>query len=105
MNAGCHLAGGGATPFTFSGTVYADMAGTTPKPGATVKVIFGTTTVSAVADDAGNFYSTQNVTLPARTLGTACPTVAPMNGQIVTGGGNCNTCHRTGGSTAPIYVQ
>lgn len=105
INAGCHLAGGGGPTFTFAGTVYTDSGATTPKPGATIKVEFGTTTVSAVSDDAGNFYSMQAITLPAKTLGTACPTVAPMVGMIVQGGGNCNNCHQIGGTTLPIYVQ
>lgn len=104
MNLGCHLAGGLGPMFTFAGTVYADMAGTAPKPGATVKVEFGTTVISAVADTDGNFYSTQDITLPAKTLATACPTVAPMVGMIVTGGGNCNNCHRPGGEAVPVYV-
>jgi hypothetical protein len=103
--AGCHITGGAGPPFTFSGTVSTASDGTTPKPGATVKVIFGTTTIAAVADEDGNFYSTQTITLPAKTLATSCPTVAPMVGMIVTGGGNCNNCHTNGGTTLPIFVQ
>lgn len=105
LMAGCHLTGGSGPTFTFAGTVSTDATGGTPKPGATVKVIFGTTTVSAVSDADGNFYATQNITLPAKTLATACPTVAPMVGMIVTGGGACNNCHTNGGTTTPIYVQ
>jgi hypothetical protein len=105
INAGCHLAGGGGPTFTFAGTVYSDTGGTTAKPGVTIKVEFGATTVSAISDTAGNFYSMQAITLPAKTLATACPTVAPMVGQIVQGGGNCNNCHRIGGTTLPVYVQ
>lgn len=104
MASGCHLAGGGGPTFTFSGTVSTAADGNTPKPGATVKVEFGTTTIAAVADEDGNFYSTQTITLPAKTLATSCPTVAPMVGMIVTGGGNCNNCHINGGTTTPIYV-
>ncbi len=105
MAAGCHLAGGGGPTFTFSGTVSTAADGTTPKPGATVKVVFGTTTIAAVADEDGNFYSTQTITLPAKTLATSCPTLAPMVGMIVTGGGNCNNCHTNGGTTTPVFVQ
>jgi hypothetical protein len=102
---GCHAAGGGGPMFTLSGTVFTDSAGTTAKPGATIKVEFGGTTVTAVSDMDGNFYGTQTITFPAKTLGTACPTVAPMVGMVTAGGGNCNNCHRTGGAASPMYVQ
>lgn len=107
MQAGCHLTGGAGPTFSFAGTVYTTPQATAPKPGATVKVEFNGTTVTAVSDEAGNFYSTQTITLPAKTLATACPTVAPMVGMIVTGGGNCNNCHSTqqGAQTLPVYVQ
>jgi hypothetical protein len=108
MAAGCHLTGNtgaGAPPFTFAGTVSTASDGNTPKPGATVKVIFASTTIASVADEDGNFYSTQTITLPAKTLATACPTIAPMASMIVAGGGNCNNCHTTGGTTTPIYVE
>lgn len=105
MQAGCHLTGGAGPTFTFAGTVSTASDGTTPKPGATIKVESGGTTVAAVADEDGNFYSTQTITLPAKTLATSCPTVAPMVGMIVTGGGNCNNCHVNGGTTLPVYVQ
>jgi hypothetical protein len=108
MVGGCHLAGntGAAAPeFTFAGTVSTAVDGATPKPGATVKVTFGSTTIASVTDEDGNFYSTQTITLPAKTIATSCPTLAPMVGLIVTGGGNCNNCHVTGGTTTPMYVQ
>jgi hypothetical protein len=110
MAAGCHLngnTGAGAPAFTFAGTVSTAADGATPKPGATIKVVFGTTTVPAVADEDGNFYSEQAITLPAKTLATSCPTLAPMVGLIVTGQGNCNSCHTTGAgaTTTPMYVQ
>jgi hypothetical protein len=105
--AGCHLAGGAGPTFSFSGTVYTAADGATPKPGATIKVINGTTTIATVADEDGNFYSTQTITLPAKTLATSCPTLAPMVGMIVTGGGNCNNCHSklSGATTTPVFVQ
>lgn len=107
--AGCHLVaspGAGAPGFSFAGTVFTAADGATPKPGATIKVIAGGTTVSTVSDEDGNFYSTQTVTLPGKTLATSCPTLAPMVGQILaSGGGNCNNCHVTGGTTTPIFVQ
>jgi hypothetical protein len=107
QSAGCHGTVNPAGPtWSFSGTVYTDATATTPKPGATIKVTFGATTVTAVSDDAGNFYSSQTIMFPARTLGTACPTVAQMVAGLTTGGGNCNSCHAlTGGTTSPIYVE
>jgi hypothetical protein len=108
--AGCHLIaspGAGAPGFSFAGTVFTAIDAVTPKPGATIKVIAGGTTLTTVSDEDGNFYSTQTATLPGTTLATACPTLSPMVGQIqVSGGGNCNNCHTlTGGTTTPIYVQ
>jgi hypothetical protein len=107
QNAGCHGTVDPAGPtWSFSGTVYTDATAAAPKPGATIKVTFGSTTVTAVSDDAGNFYSSQTIMFPARTLGTACPTVANMVSGLSTGGGNCNSCHAlTGGTTSPIFVQ
>lgn len=108
MAGGCHLTGNtgtGAPAFSISGTVSTASDGATPKPGATVKTTFGSNTIVSVADADGNFYSTQTVTYPAKTLATACPTLTPMVGQLQTGNGNCNNCHKTGGTTTPIAVQ
>jgi hypothetical protein len=107
QNGGCHAAGGGGSTFSFSGTVYTDANATTPRQGATIKVAFGSTTLTVVSDAEGNFYGTQAIAFPAKTLGTSCPTVAPMVGYVVAGGGNCNSCHTksSGAPTVPIFVQ
>jgi hypothetical protein len=104
---GCHGPSPVGPPWTFSGTVYTDNTGTTPKPGATIKLTFGTTTLTAVSDDAGNFYGSQAITFPAKTLATSCPTVSPMVGMLSMGHGNCNNCHNnmTGATTKPIFVM
>jgi hypothetical protein len=106
LNAGCHNAAG-SQPFTFAGSVYTDSAAGTPKRGATIKIEFSGTTVTAVSDMDGNVYATQAITFPAKTLGTSCPTVSLMVGNIVAGGGNCNNCHNktAGATTVPIYVM
>lgn len=109
MDAGCHLEGNlgaDAPAYTFAGTVYTDATGTTPKAGATVWVDFNGTRVSAVSDAEGNFYSMTPIELPAQTSATACPLVLPMVGLIVTGGGNCNNCHKlgAGAQAVPVYV-
>jgi len=103
--AGCHIAGGAGPAFSFSGTVSTASDGATHDPGGPGKFSAATTRLAGTPEGDGNFSSTQTVTFPAKTLATVCPTVAPMVGMIVTGGGNCNNCHVTGGTTLPIYVQ
>lgn len=104
---GCHLAGNtgtGANAFTFAGTVYSTTGGG-PVAGANVVVNLGTSKVTTVSDPDGNFYGTGPVTFPATTLVTSCPSLRSMIGQLATGGGNCNNCHRPGGPTTPITAQ
>ncbi len=105
LNAGCHAAGT-AQPFTFGGTVFTASDGNTAKPGTTIKVKSGATTITAISDEDGNFYGTQTVTFPADTLGTACPTVAVMVSDLQAADADCNRCHKkVGGTTLPIFVQ
>lgn len=109
QSAGCHLNGNtgtGAPAFSFSGTISTASDGATPKPGATIKLIFGSTTIASVSDEDGNFYSTQTITPPGRTFATSCPTLTPMVGKITSNGdANCNNCHKTGGTTTPMNLQ
>lgn len=107
---GCHLAtslGVGALPHDFMGTLYTGSDGTTTVPGATVEIMTGGATLTATTDADGNFYASGNLTFPATTLATSCPSLRSMVGQLQTGGGNCNNCHRTGAGavTAPIFLQ
>lgn len=111
VSSGCHLAaalGAGAPAFQAAGTVYkAD--GTTPNGGAVVRIVSGSTPLTAFADDAGNFRFEQAITYPAKTDTSACPDMTPMIGQITTGpgqGGNCNSaaCHAAG-AQGPIKFQ
>lgn len=112
---GCHNMGlglgSGAPEYSYAGTVYADAAGTTPAAGATVFVTAAGTTRKLVTDAAGNFFEdplllaapTNQAT--ANTQATSCPTVTPMVGALVAGGGNCNaggTCH--GGTEGKIHL-
>lgn len=104
---GCHLAGSlgtGANAFAFAGTLYTTTAATTPVTGATIEVVTGGATVTAISDPDGNFYGTGAVNFPANTLATSCPSLRPMIGQLTTGGGNCNNCHRAGGTTTPMTL-
>ena len=81
-----------------------------PYPGATVIVTIGGMTHKSIAADNGNFWFVPalvpgpSATMPGTTSASACPNTAPMVGQIVAGGGDCNNCHRNGGSTLPVYV-
>lgn len=112
--AGCHNAqlglGTAAPEYSVAGTVYKDMAGTMPYAGATISVTVGGTTKTAIAANDGNFWFVP-AQLPAPTTGTtgtteasACPNTEPMVGLLVSGGGDCNNCHRSGGSAMPVYV-
>lgn len=102
---GCHLAGTlgtGANAFTFAGTLYTTTAATGPVAGATIEVVASGTTATAITDPDGNFYGTGAVSFPANSLATSCPSLRPMLGQLTIGGGNCNNCHRIGGTTTPL---
>lgn len=123
--AGCHLTGNtgaNAPPFSFAGTVYKDIAGTTPQPGVVVR-LFPTTgnTKKSVAvtitDAAGNF-SVNDPALtafPYNTDVTACGTdsvakgIRPMVGGILRQEMNCNagnTCHQAAPTktATPVYL-
>jgi hypothetical protein len=109
MEAGCHLTGQtgiGAPPYTAAGTVY-KLDKTTPNAGAVIRVKSGAATLTAVADDAGNFHLAGAFAFPAKTEATACPDTSAMAGAITTGGGNCNgaACHATGSAQGPIKFQ
>lgn len=116
IKAGCHLnnmLGPNAPGYQFAGTVF--VPGTTnPQAGATVRIKSGTTVLTALTDDAGNFAFAAG-SLPgaftATTDVTACPTVMTMVTPMVGGNGggaganSCNLCHAaTGGTTAPITL-
>jgi len=112
--AGCHNAalglGTNAPEYSIAGTLYKDSAGTMPYPGGTVLVTIGGMTHKSIAADNGNFWfvpalvASPTATTPGTTSASACPNTQPMIGQIVAGGGDCNNCHRNGGTTLPVYV-
>ncbi|GEM_PF-5155304 len=75
MAAGCHIAGGTGPLYGAMGTVYkAD--GTTPNPGAAVRIAYGGMTKVAITDSSGSFTfsSTLTPTYPAETDASGCPT-------------------------------
>jgi len=114
-SAACHNAqlglGAGAPEYSAAGTFYKDTAGTMPYPGASVTITVNGVTKKTVAADNGNFWFVPAL-LPAPTnaetgnvFASACPNTAVMAGAIVSGGGDCDNCHRAaGGTTLPIYV-
>lgn len=114
--AGCHSEtnpGAGAPPYSYAGTFYTDATGTTPLAGATVFVKLGGKEVKALTASNGNFFITPGVggletstnAMTATTRVSGCPTVStPMVGSLVQGGGNCNNCHKIGGTTTPMHL-
>lgn len=96
----CHYQGGGATPFTFAGTLY-DAAGAAPVAGATIYLQdqFGNI-ATTLTHAQGNFFSTDGyVMYPAKAFVSLCPDVVGMVGPVdETTGANCNTagCHTAG---------
>src|SRR5580765_2862730 len=79
----CHHQGGGATPFTFAGTLY-DAAGMQPVANATIYLQDAAGNVAtALTHSNGNFFSSDGfVTYPAKAFASLCPTVLPMIGPV-----------------------
>ena len=110
LAAGCHNAGGAGGQWQFAGTIYTTAGGTTPAPGAIVRAVgMDGTLITAVADQAGNFYiGAPALTFPATTDVTSCPTLTRMATTITASGqGGCNSCHSTtpGAQTTPLGLM
>ena len=113
---GCHnsaLGLGVAAPaYAYGGTLYRDSAGTQPFAGATIFVKLGATEKKVITADNGNFWvvpgaaglDPPSIAMQATTKASGCPDTAPMIGTLQQGGGNCNNCHRNGGTTLPIHL-
>jgi hypothetical protein len=97
----CHHQGGGATAFTFGGTLY-DATGTKALGGATIYLQdqVGNVATAISHPTNGNFYSTSGfVMYPAKAFVSLCPTVLGMTSPVdMSTGANCNTagCHSAG---------
>src|SRR5262249_45753922 len=108
ITVGCHLDGQNgvnAPSFSYGGTVWKDAAATMPYAGATILITINGTTHKIISGTNGNFHI-PSVLIPsptqANTAASPCPDKTAMSGQLVTGGGNCNTCHTAGaGAQAP----
>ena len=113
LQAGCHLignTGAGAPEYSFAGTLYHDVNGSMPFGGATIEVSVSSQVHKLVTASNGNFFITSalasppTAAAPGTALASACPNTNTMAGQLVDNGGNCNNCHRTGGTTTPLYL-
>lgn len=112
--AGCHnpaTLGGGASPYSYAGTVYRDAAGTQPYPGATILISMGGVTKKLVAGTMGNFQiSPQELAAPATegaamASASACPqTVSMMTTPLPAGVADCNSCHNADGTPGRIHI-
>ncbi|HTL34668.1 MAG TPA: hypothetical protein VL326_16180 [Kofleriaceae bacterium] len=122
--ANCHLTGqtgAGAPAYTYAGTLYTTAAGTTPMMGSTIFIKMGGTEKKVITAGnstpagAGNFWMTgapagiepPTNAMTGNTKASDCSVAAmavPMSGALVQGGGNCNNCHRNGGTTSPIHL-
>ncbi len=104
----CHAAAGPAPRFGFAGTIYKDVAGTQPAARVEVRIVDANNkSVSAYTDADGNFFipfaTSGALAYPAKAGARDADTVKLMTAGSMNG--NCNSCHRTGGSTTPIPVQ
>jgi len=113
--AGCHLqgqTGTNAPAWSYAGTLYKEAAGTNPFPGATILVKLGGTEKKVITATNGNFWFVPGAagldpptnTATANAKASGCPDTTPMVGALVQGGGNCNNCHKIGGTTSPIHL-
>ncbi len=85
--------------FSLAGTLYSAVNGTTPQAGATITAIDANgATIDLVAQQNGNFYTTQAVAFPVSVTASECPTIAPMTSKVTSADGGCNKsgCHVAG---------
>lgn len=102
----CHVGKGEGPQFTVAGTLYADLAGTTPLAGATIVVTDATgATLDLVSQQNGNFYTTAALAFPIQVSATRCPDTTPMIGAVAAPG-DCNAggCHAPGSGAGPIHL-
>ena len=96
---GNHSAGGDGPAFTVGGTLYVDLAGSTPIANAAVHILDadGDDVVLTTAAN-GNFWSTDAFAFPVTTHASLCPDTDPMIAPLDPSGGDCNKggCHTAG---------
>lgn len=98
ISGGCHADASGGV-FTIAGTLNTTAAGGTPVTGATITITGNDGLVhSMVSGDNGNFFYAAPVAFPATVSVSRCPDVSAMPGTITATGGNCTSCHTSGGA-------
>lgn len=99
MSSGCHDGSSDAPTWTLAGTLYTDVGGSAPRPGAHIVVVDAAQNelVLQVAQN-GNFYTDEEVTFPVQVRGTACPEDMEMSTPVDASSGSCNKsgCHASG---------
>lgn len=102
----CHGAAGPAPRFLIAGTVYKDATGT-PAPQVEVRVVGADGVARTTYSNAdGNFFfraATGAVMFPAVVGARDANTTKLMT--IDAANGNCNSCHRAGGTSSPLVVD
>jgi len=89
--------------YTYAGTVYSDVAGTTAATGKLIVITEASgTKINITSDRNGNFYTRQG-TPSAGYSATIQGNTTAMISQPATGA--CSSCHITGGVTLPIYTN
>lgn len=106
LSSGCHDGDEGPRFFA-GGTVFLDVAGTTPASGVEVRIRDGAgNAVSAFTDERGNFFvrweDRDATTLPARTGARGGGATWLMSGETPHGDCNSSACH--GGAAGPIHL-
>lgn len=99
VQAGCHLKaslGSGASAYQYGGTVY-KTGGTVPSVGAAITLKGGGKTTTTYTDTGGNFFVSDDGTLPNPFSGnvtvSGCPTISSMVSVIAQSGCGTATCH------------
>jgi len=95
----CHTAGGAdeANAFTYGGTAFTDIDGTSPLSGATVRIIDADGNVFEKATNAvGNFYGSDDLVFPILTEIDVDGQTRAMVTPVTTGA--CTTCHVCAGT-------
>lgn len=95
----CHRQNGGGPPFTFGGTAYIDQEGSAPAPGVTIHLVDAAgVDVRVVAEDNGNFWSTDPLGFPVTAYASSCPDLTAMVTPVAESDVGCNAigCHDAG---------
>lgn len=98
----CHTTNGVST--TLAGTAY-DSTGAALS-GSTVTITqAGGSVLKLTTASNGNFWTNASISFPVQVEVSRCPDgTGSMSDSVTSSKASCNSCHRTGGSMAPIHV-